>query len=120
MGLMLRLASQWIAGERAEDGVERVKNANSKGILGLLNLLGEHIESKKDVEQTASEYEHLLDLIQTSGTKAQISIKPTQFGLSIDPDYCLQNYLRLAEACKLHNDNYLWIDMEDSSFTQST
>jgi proline dehydrogenase len=120
MGLMLRLARQWIAGEKAEDGIERIKEANQKGILGLLNLLGEHVESKKEVEETVSEYERLLDLIQQSSTKCWISIKPTQFGLNIDPEYCLQNYLRLAERCRAHSENYLWIDMESSAYTQST
>jgi proline dehydrogenase len=120
MGLLLRLARQWIAGENAEQGIERVKRANSKGILGLLNLLGEHIKSKDDVERTSREYERLLDLIDQERVSSQISIKPTQLGLSISYDYCLQNYLKLAQKCVEHNNNYLWIDMENSPFTQKT
>jgi proline dehydrogenase len=119
MGLLLRLARQWIAGEDAEQGIERVRKANSKGILGLLNLLGEHIESKEDVETTIKEYERLLDLIDRERVSSQISIKPTQLGLSISFDYCLENYLKIAENCLSHN-NYLWIDMENSPFTQMT
>ncbi len=120
MGILLRLARQWIAGEKAEDGIERVRNANKKGMSGLLNLLGEHMESKKDVEETVKEYSRLLGLIDSSGVQSQISIKPTQFGLKIDPSYCLENYLQIAELCKSHSNNYLWMDMEDSSFTQNT
>lgn len=78
------------------------------------------MESKEDVQKTLAEYTHLLDLIDQSGVKSQISIKPTQFGLNIDPEYCLQNYLQIAEQCRSHSNNYLWIDMEDSTFTQST
>jgi proline dehydrogenase len=120
MGLLLRLARQWIAGENAEQGVERVRKANSKGILGLLNLLGEHIESKENVEITTKEYKRLLDLIEQEHVSSQISIKPTQLGLSIDYDYCVQNHLELAESCATHHNNYLWIDMENSPFTQAT
>jgi proline dehydrogenase len=120
MGLLLRLARQWIAGENAEDGVERIRDANSKGMQGLLNLLGEHVESKDEVEKTVSEYSRLLDLIQNGKVNSQISIKPTQFGLNIDPEYCYQNYLKLADLCKSHSNNWLWIDMEDSSYTQKT
>jgi proline dehydrogenase len=117
---LLRLARQWIAGETPESGIERVKQANSKGLLGLLNLVGERVESKSQVEGTVKEYEKLLDLIQDSKVDSQISVKPTQFGMNIDFDYCVENYLRLSEACKSHADNWLWIDMENSPFTQKT
>lgn len=120
MGLLLRLAGQWIAGEKAEDGIDKVKKANSKGILGLLNLLGEHIESKEAVQSTVKEYTRVLDLISESKVNSHISIKPTQMGLNIDQDYCLANYLRVAEECATHSNNYLWIDMENSPYTQKT
>ncbi|HXQ93413.1 MAG TPA: proline dehydrogenase family protein [Nitrososphaerales archaeon] len=119
-GILLRLARQWIAGETAQDGIERAKKANSRGILGLLNLLGEHIESKDQISNTLSEYEKLLDLISENKVQSQISIKPTQVGLNIDFDYCLKNYFQIAEACKAHSDNWLWIDMENSPYTQKT
>jgi proline dehydrogenase len=119
-GILLRLARQWIAGETAQDGIERTKKANSRGILGLLNLLGEHIENKEQISYTISEYEKLLDLISENKVQSQISIKPTQMGLNIDFDYCVQNYLRMAESCKAHSDNWLWIDMENSPYTQKT
>ena len=116
----MRLARQWIAGETAQDGIESAKEANSRGILGLLNLLGEHIESKEQISNTILEYEKLLDLISENKVHSQISIKPTQMGLNIDFDYCLRNYLRMAESCKAHSDNWLWIDMENSPYTQKT
>jgi proline dehydrogenase len=120
MGLILRLARQWIAGETAEQGIGRIRKANSKGILGLLNLLGENVERKEEIEQTILEYLRLLDLIEESHISSQISIKPTQLGLNVDFEYCVRNYLRVAERCSKHNKNYLWIDMENSRFTQPT
>jgi proline dehydrogenase len=120
MSILLRFARQWIAGETAESGISRVKEENARGILGLLNLLGENIESKDHVETTVKEYLRLLDLIDQDHVKSQISIKPTQLGLKLDFDYCLSNYMKIVEACRSHNDNYLWVDMEDSPFTQRT
>ena len=116
----MRVARQWIAGETAQDGIERVKIANSKGILGLLNLLGEHIESREGVSATIKEYDTLLDLISESGVRSQISIKPTQMGLNLDFEYCVANHLHVAENCRSHSDNWLWIDMENSPYTQKT
>ncbi len=120
MSLLLRFAKQWIAGETAESGISRVKEENSRGILGLLNLLGENIESRDQVEATVKEYLHLLDLIDQDQVKSQISVKPTQLGLKFDFDYCLSNYMKIVVACKSHNENYLWVDMEDSPFTERT
>lgn len=119
-GLLLRLARQWIAGENATSGIEQVKRANSKGVLGLLNLLGEHVEQKEEVEATTTEYLKLLDLIDENKVKSHISVKPSQMGLNLDFDYCLKNYLKVAEACASHSNNYLWIDMENSPYTQKT
>lgn len=41
-------------------------------------------------------------------------------GLSVDFDYCLQNYLRVAQSCFEQGNNYLWIDMENSLYTELT
>ncbi len=103
-----------------DDGIERAKKSNSKGILGLLNLLGEDIKSKTQVKDTVSEYSRLLERIAQSKVSSQISIKPTQLGLAFDPEYCLQNYQKIAEDSKSYSDNFLWVDMEGSPFTQKT
>ena len=100
--------------------MERVREANSRGVLGLLNLLGEHVESREQIAATMKEYDRLLDLIRDSRVESQISIKPTQMGLNLDFDYCVQNYLQMADSCKSHSDNWLWVDMENSPYTQKT
>jgi proline dehydrogenase len=119
-GLLLRLARQWVAGEKAEDAIARTKKANEKGVLGLVNLLGENIESREEIQKTVQEYLHLLDLIDENQVKAQISIKPTQMGLNVDSGYCEENYLAVTRACEKHKDDFLWLDMENSAYTQKT
>lgn len=118
-GFLLRLAKQWIAGDTLDDGIERAKRANTRGVLGLLNLLGEHVTNRDHVEATKKEYSELLDKIDKQQVKSQISIKPTQLGLAVDYEYCLNNYYEISEQCKTHS-NWLWIDMEDSPFTTQT
>ena len=63
---------------------------------------------------------NLLDLIEEKKVQSQISIKPTQMRLNLDYDYCLANYLKVAESCIRRKNNFLWIDMEDSPFAGST
>jgi proline dehydrogenase len=118
--LFQRLARQWIAGETLEDGVKRAGDANSRGFLGLLNLLGEHVKNREQIETTVREYVKLLKQIDESKVKSQISIKPTQLGMSLNYDDCLQNYLSVAEQCRSYSENWLWVDMEDSPYTEKT
>ncbi|HKW04824.1 MAG TPA: hypothetical protein VJN71_05940, partial [Nitrososphaerales archaeon] len=82
-GLLLRLAKQWIAGEDAQSGIDRVRLANSKGVLGLLNLLGEHVEQREQIDATVREYIELLDLIDLNRVKSHVSVKPTQLGVNL-------------------------------------
>lgn len=119
-GILLKLARQWIAGENADDGIERARNANDRGILGLLNLLGEHVQEKDQVEKTVSEYLNVLDLIEQRQVKSQISAKSTQLGINIDQEYCSKSYLKIAQSCSTHNMNWIWVDMEDSPYTDKT
>ncbi|MDG6906967.1 MAG: proline dehydrogenase family protein [Nitrososphaerota archaeon] len=118
-GFSHRLARQWIAGETIADGIERTREANTRGFLGLLNLLGEHAREKEHIDSTVKEYAKLLEQISESKVNSQISIKPTQFGMSLDDDLCITNYVSVAETCHSF-DNWLWIDMEDSAFTEKT
>jgi proline dehydrogenase len=54
-----------------------------------------------------------------AGLEPEISVKPTQVGLDIDPDATLTNLNRLAEAAA-HAKGFLWIDMEGSAYTDRT
>lgn len=88
-------------------------------MLGLLNLLGEDIKDKIEVENVVAEYFQLVEAINKSEVKSQISIKPTQLGLGFDYKYCLSNFMKIAEVCKRYS-NMLWIDMESSTRTDDT
>jgi proline dehydrogenase len=118
--LLLRFARHWIAGENAESGIQRAEEANSRGVLCLLNLLGEEVESREKISDTVREYNRLLDLISEKKIRSHISVKPTQLGLNLEMDYCKRNYFEIAESCKNHDNNWLWVDMENSPYTEKT
>ena len=119
-GFFQRLARQWIAGATISDGIDRAREANSRGVLGLINLLGEHIKNQEQIKTTIQEYSNLLEQIEQSKVKSQISIKPTQLGLALNYDNCLLNYLNIAEQCRSHSENWLWVDMENSPYIDKT
>jgi proline dehydrogenase len=81
--------------------------------------LGESTTSSAEAESDVREYLRVLDHIEDAGVNSNVSVKLTQLGLDIDEDYCLRNARRIVEAAKRHN-NFVRIDMEDSSKTDAT
>lgn len=117
MKLLLSFARQWIAGLHFEDGLRRARESNSRGIGAIINYLGEHYTSREDVEAAVEEYENILQRLDT--LDACISIKLSQFGLTIDEDYCMEMVTRVLDDCRRRG-VFLWMDMEGSEYTTAT
>lgn len=119
MGLLLRFAKQWIAGETLADAIARTRSSNALGIGTVINLLGEHYEDPREIEGTTEEYLSVLRAIHDQKLDATISIKLTQLGLNLDKATCLANVERILAEVKTQG-TFLWIDMENSPFTAAT
>jgi proline dehydrogenase len=111
-------AKKYIAGTKLEDGVRVVKELNSKGIVATMDVLGEAISTRKEAEAAKKECLTVLEAINKNNLDSNISIKPTQFGLLIDEEFCYNQVKEVVEKAKSFN-NFVRIDMEDSSTTDS-
>jgi proline dehydrogenase len=118
--LLFRVAKKWVAGYNADNAIAAALDTNSHhGMSVILNFLGEGTKEAKVVEQTVSEYLLLMELMHTRKVHGCVSVKPTQLGLAIDYNLCLQNFSRLvARATDLGQ--FIWIDMESVKFTEDT
>lgn len=110
---------RFIAGENIDDAIKEILELNKLGVTATFDHLGESTASKAEAEADVREYLRALDRIEATGVDSNVSVKLTQLGLDIDPDYCLENTARIVEAAKRH-DNFVRIDMEDSSKTDAT
>lgn len=119
MGLLIRFAGQWVAGEELGDAVRYTKAANARGIDVILNLLGEHYEEKRLVEGTLKEYLRILTAIGREGLRAGVSVKPSQLGLAFGREYCESMVKPVFDKVRAMG-GFLWIDMEGSRFTADT
>ncbi len=119
MGLLIRFASQWVAGETVTDAITRAEEANRRGIGACLNFLGEHYEERSLVDSTVDEYLDLLDRIGARKMDACLSIKPTQCGMVVDQEFYWSNVKRILDRVQAMN-GFLWMDMESSKFTERT
>jgi proline dehydrogenase len=57
--------------------------------------------------------------MKESGMEGSISIKPTQIGLSLDMNFCLDNLLEITFIAKKNN-IFIWIDMESFKNIEAT
>ena len=119
MGLLIRFARQWVAGETLDDAVHVALDANRRNIHALVNHLGEHYSEKARVEATVREYLRLVAKLRAANVNGDVSIKPTQFGIMIDKEYALSQILPVLDAVKAWG-HLFWVDMEAASTVPDT
>ena len=119
MGLLIRFARQWVAGESMDDAVRVALEANRRGIHALVNHLGEHYHEKPPVEATVQEYLRLVAALKAANVDGDVSIKPTQFGIFIDKEYALSQIVPVMDATKAWG-RIFWVDMESAATIADT
>lgn len=116
---LFKLSKKWIAGYDIEEALNCAINANQRGFKSIINYLGEDLKNPEIVKNTVTEYKKLINKMKSKKIKGSISIKPTQIGLSIDVNYCLNNLFYIISIAK-KNHIFIWIDMESFETVQST
>ena len=112
------LSRHYIAGESFSDASASARQLMQEGCMITLDVLGEHLETMDATREYSSLYMTLPGLIEQEQLDANLSVKPSQMGLLLDPAGALENYRNIARAAA-EFDNFIRIDMEDSSITDS-
>ena len=112
-----RAVRRFLPGEGFDSALKAAIDFRAQGIGALFTLLGENVTELEDANHVIEHYEGVL--AASGGVQAEISVKPTQLGLDIDPAAAYANLQRLAGAAGKAN-SFLWIDMEGSAYTDRT
>ena len=117
--LVWRVSRRYIAGTTLKDALQCVKRLNDEGMSATLDVLGE--DSVEQHQALAGEklYQQALREISSHDLDANISVKLSMLGLRIDAGLCESILRRLLQSAELY-DNFMRIDMEDSSVTEVT
>ncbi|HLF82719.1 MAG TPA: proline dehydrogenase family protein [Blastocatellia bacterium] len=110
---------RFVAGEELTDAVEAIRQLNRRGISASFDHLGESITAEAETRKEVNEYVRVLDSIHDNRLDSNVSVKLTQLGLDVSQDLCYANTRTIVEAA-LRNNNFVRIDMEDSSKTDAT
>ena len=117
--LLFRLAKNWIAGYSIDDALNYALDSNARGLKCIINYLGEDLKNAEMVKKTVIEYQNLINKMKVRGIEGSISIKPTQVGLSLDLNFCLNQLLEITSIAKKNN-IFIWIDMESFEYVEPT
>ena len=118
-GVMRRVATRFIAGDVLADAIKAIQNLNKKGICASLDLLGENTTTPEDARRTTQEIINILETIEQNEVCANVSVKLSQIGLTLDPVLCQVNLGFILDRAKQLG-NFVRVDMEDSKVTQVT
>jgi proline dehydrogenase len=108
-----KTASRFVAGDDLENAIKAIQLLNSDGVRATVDHLGENTESFELAKMAASDIVEIFSRIDQTGIKANVSVKLTQIGLTLDPELCFEHILQIVDTAK-QQDNFVRIDMEDS------
>jgi proline dehydrogenase len=116
---VMRSVSRFMPGERLEDAIDAARACQAHGISAILTHLGENLTTAAEADAVTRHYLEVLDQVDAAGLDAQISVKPTQLGLDLDPELCYRNLQRLLDRSGARP-NVLWMDMESAAYVDAT
>jgi len=114
-----RAVRSFMPGEAFTDMLAAAESLRPAGIDTVFTRLGENVTDAAEATFVTQHYVEVLGEIQRKGIRCEPSIKLTQLGLDLDKEQAYANLRALAERAHTTG-NYLWIDMEQSSYVDVT
>ena len=114
-----KLSDRYIAGSELADASRVVRRLNESGKMATIDVLGEEITEREQALADVDAYMDVFEMIRREQLDSNVSVKLTGLGLKLDHTFCRENLARIVR-CAAERDNFVRIDMEDSSTTSET
>jgi proline dehydrogenase len=112
-----RSVSRFMPGETLDSALAAAQTLLEKKIGSVFTHLGENVTDRAEARNVADHYVQVLERIRQSNLPTEISLKLTQLGLDLSPDFCFEN---LEHILQHQNSPTVWIDMEASNYVDAT
>ena len=113
------MVRRFVAGDRLDHALAALERLREQGMTWTVDVLGESVSSREQAAASADRYIATLDALAQRNVEANVSLKPTQMGLDIDPEFCLANIGRVVERARQIG-AFVRLDMEDHTKTDVT
>lgn len=114
-----RSVKRFMPGEAREDAVAAGRAMGAEGIGSVFTMLGEDVNSREEAGAVVRDYQALLDDLGRGGVDAELSVKPTQLGLTLGEAEAATHLAAVAAAAYAAGVP-LWLDMEGSPTVDPT
>lgn len=117
-------AMRFVAGDTLEDAIQAARALNAAGLTVSLDFLGESVATREEATAATDMVIRILETIKRTGVDANVSVKPTQFGLDIDETFCRDNIEMVLQRARELGDGageiFVRLDMESTAYTERT
>jgi proline dehydrogenase len=113
-----RSVSRFMPGESLGAAMGAARGLEQKKIGSVFTNLGENVKHQAEALQVTEHYIDVLRRIHDSGLNTEVSVKLTQLGLDLSPDFCAENLDGIIAGEK--GDAIVWVDMEASPYVEAT
>jgi proline dehydrogenase len=113
------MVRRFISGQTLDEALPAIHRLRDAGMGTTVDVLGESVTAEADARAAADRYLALLDALAVNGVDRNVSLKPTQMGLAIDPAVAKENVGRIV-AKAIETGAFIRIDMEDHTTTDAT
>lgn len=117
--LVWPLSRRYVAGTTLDNAYDVVRQLNAIGCSATVDVLGEDSTEQSEVETARDLYFSALDGIAAEALNCNASVKLSDMGLRFDTELCYDTLEAIVEKAAAL-DNFVRIDMEDSSVTTIT
>ena len=114
------LAKRFVPGETIAAALAAVRELNAEGLTATLDFLGEDVTDAAEAERARDVHLDLLEAIERSALRTNVSVKLTALGLLLDEDPCFARLESIVARASSLPDPFVRIDMEGSNVTEAT
>jgi proline dehydrogenase len=114
-----RAAKRFMPGETLDSALEAAAQFGKAGLGSVLTELGEQVTNRAEAAAVRDHYLGVFEKIQRRKLPAHVSVKLTHLGIDASLEGCVQDILKLAARAEQAR-SFLWIDMEESRYTDAT
>jgi proline dehydrogenase len=113
-----RSVSRFMPGETLEAALAAAQTLHQKNIGSVFTHLGENVCDRDEARKVTQHYLEVLDRVHQANLPVEVSVKLTQLGLDLCPDFCFDNLVQIIR----HEtpSATVWVDMEASSYVDAT
>ncbi len=113
------MVRRFISGETFDEALPAIRRLHELGMGTTVDVLGESVTAEQDARAAAARYTAVLDALAATDLDRNVSLKPSQMGLKIDPALAVENIASVV-ARAVETGAFVRIDMEDHRYTDAT